>query len=201
MEKAFVNEIVLVGRIQEPARYSHRVGNQSFWQVPFHVRRRSGTEDILRVLLRESQIKQLPLDTLGCLQIEGRIASYNLIQQQSRHLRISVLPREIRPEQKEEENLVRLRGRLCRPPIYRKTPLGREICDLLLGVPRKYGGADYLPCVAWGEGARMAAEMKVGDCLQGQGRLQSRTYQKQLPDAIEERIAYEVSLSHLEDSQ
>ncbi len=198
MEQNHWNEILLIGRIQEPPVFSHRAGGTEFWQVPFHIRRRSGTEDVLQVLLRREQLEALSLDKLSDLRLKGRICSYNERKEGGSRLKITVLAKSLEPDGGEEDNQVFLRGRLCKPPVYRRTPLGREICDLLLAVPRRFSRADYLPCVAWGQGARISARLDVGDEIQIAGRLQSRTYQKVLPDRTEERVAYEISVARLE---
>ena len=198
MEQHYCNEIELVGRIQEPPSFSHRAGTAEFWQVPFHVCRRSGTEDVLQVLLRREQAETLDLDALSCLKVKGRVCSFNERREGTNRLKITVLAQSLEPVRGEEENRVRLWGRLCKPPVYRRTPLGREICDLLLAVPRRFGKADYLPCVVWGQGARMGAKLSVGAQVALTGRLQSRGYQKVLEDRTEQRTAYEISVARLE---
>jgi len=198
VEQNYRNEIELIGRIQDPPEFSHRAGAVDFWQVPFYVYRKSGTEDVLRVLMRKELLDALDLDALGCIRLQGRICSFNERRDGGNRLKISVLAKQAEAWEGPEDNRVTLTGRLCKPPVYRRTPLGREICDLLLAVPRAYGRADYLPCVVWGQGARIGAELSVGDPIGLTGRLQSRTYQKVLENGTEQRTAYEISASYLE---
>lgn len=197
MEQNYCNEITLIGRIQDPPVYSHTAGGLEFWQVPFYIQRHSGTEDILQVLLRRELLEQKTLDQLSCLAVKGRVCSYNERKEGRNHLKIAVLAKAMEASQQQEDNQVILCGKVCKPPVYRRTPLGREICDLLLAVPRRFGRADYLPCVTWGQGARMSAECRVGETVKLEGRLQSRRYQKVLPDRTEQRMAYEISAARV----
>ena len=132
------------------------------------------------------------------LSVEGEVRSFNNRSGVGSRLVISVYARQMHREPGEEENRLRLTGTLCKVPVYRRTPLGRDICDLMLAVNRRYGRTDYLPCIAWGSLARRCAELAPGNRVELEGRLQSRVYTKRLGETSEERTAFEVSVSVLE---
>ena len=134
------------------------------------------------------------------LAIEGQVRSYNkIIEGAGRLLITAFAQRIVQPDERENPNQIQLTGTLCKAPAYRTTPFGREIADMMLAVNRAYGKSDYIPCITWGRSARFAAKLSVGDKIQLTGRLQSRAYQKQMPDGtVVEKTAYEVSVGHLE---
>ena len=131
------------------------------------------------------------------MKVEGQLRSFNNKSGQGSKLVISVLARTIVETLEEDRNCVHLTGALCKPPVLRRTPLGRCICDVMLAVNRRYGRADYLPCIAWGQVAVRVGRMQVGDTLALEGRLQSRQYTKVLEDTSETRTAFEVSIMQL----
>ena len=134
----------------------------------------------------------------GRAYVTGQLRSFNNKSGHGNRLVITVLAQDIQPGCPESRNRILLSGTLCKPPILRRTPLGRSICDLMLAVGRRYGRADYLPVIAWGQLAVQAARLQVGDTLSLEGRVQSRTYRKVLEDGTaQERVAYEVSAMHL----
>lgn len=194
------NKILLRGQASAPPALSHRNHGVDYYVSPLRVPRLSGVDDVLNLITAD------PDPALWAqgrwIEAEGEVRSYNNRSGQGSKLVITVLVRSARPAPVEEgENRLTLAGALCRKPVARRTPLGREICDLLLAVNRKYGRADYLPCIAWGALARSCGELEVGDRLSLSGRLQSRTYRKVLGDREEERTAYEISILSLEEPE
>lgn len=157
------------------------------------VQRLSGVRDKINIIAEHDLILGLDPSAGNLIEVEGQIRSYNNRSGQGRRLVITVYAVRVEVSNGEPENQVYLQGRVCREPVYRRTPLGREICDVMLAVERKYRRIDYLPCILWGSLARMAADCPKGTELWIQGRLQSRTYVKQLEEGSEERTAYEIS--------
>ncbi|MBR2490001.1 MAG: single-stranded DNA-binding protein, partial [Ruminiclostridium sp.] len=158
--------------------------------------RLSGREDLLNILLPHTLEEGFPRPG-DYVEVAGQIRSFNNRTGVGNRLVITVLARSILPTQEEPCNQVLLGGTLCKPPVLRRTPLGRDICDLLLAVNRKYRRADYLPCIAWGSVALACSRLEVGDPLLLEGRLQSRTYWKTIGEDTQERTAYEISISTL----
>ena len=176
----------------------NRVHGLDFYRFPLSVPRLSGREDRLNILLpAPPEGKALPQPG-DYLEVTGEVRSFNNRSGVGSRLVITVLARSVLPGVGEPCNQVWLRGTLCKPPILRRTPLGRDICDLLLAVNRRYRRADYLPCIAWGQLAQECGEMTTGDPLWLNGRLQSRTYLKNLGETSETRTAYEFSVSACE---
>ncbi len=193
------NKIVLRGQgLGEPTP-SHRNHGVDYYVVPLRVPRLSGTDDVLNLVINQPDPE---LWTAGrWVEVQGEVRSYNNRSGQGSKLVITVLVRSAAPAEAEEgENRLALAGVLCRKPVARRTPLGREICDLLLAVNRPYGRADYLPCIAWGSLAAHCAELDVGDKLRLEGRLQSRQYHKLIDGEQVERTAFEISVMNLLDS-
>ena len=194
------NRVLLRGQVAAPAQFSHEAHGLRFYRFPFAVARLSGRADTLDVLLPASA-KHAALPQEGeRLEIGGEVRSFNNRSGVGRKLVITVLARTLVPTDDPEPcNRVLLAGALCKPPVLRTTPLGREICDLLLAVERRYGRSDYLPCIAWGPVARRCAALDVGAPLRFEGRLQSRVYTKRLGETAEERTAFEISVMQLLD--
>lgn len=193
------NKIVLRGQAARAPVPSHRNHGVDYYLVPLRVPRLSGVDDMLNVVSADPA-----LWTPGeWVSVAGEVRSYNNRTGTGSKLVITVLAREVAPSRLEEgENRLSLGGALCRRPTLRRTPLGREICDLLLAVNRPYGRADYLPCIAWGQVAMLTGRMEVGDTLALEGRVQSRVYTKVVDGCAQERTAFEVSVMHLlEDSE
>lgn len=197
------NQVSIAGEVVSEFTFSHDVFGEGFYMVELSVNRLSDTYDIIPVMVSERLI-DVRQDYRGSFaQVNGQFRSYNRHEDNKNRLVLSVFAREIDMQEVEAEgskpNFIFLDGYVCKPPVYRKTPLGREIADLLLAVNRPYGKSDYIPCICWGRNARFADSFEVGGHIQIWGRIQSREYQKKLTDTdFEKRIAYEVSVSKLE---
>ena len=190
------NEVLLEGTALEAPVLSHENHGTRFYRFPLEVPRLSGTPDTLPVLLPEPLLDTV--QTEAPLRVQGQLRSFNNRSGVGNRLVLTVYAQAIQPGTGEPCNRILLSGALCKPPIFRRTPLGRSICDLMLAVSRRYGRADYLPVIAWGQLAVRAARLQVGDPLSLEGRVQSRVYRKVLEDGtIQERVAYEVSAMHL----
>lgn len=192
------NRVVLRGTAAGEATLSHQVHGLDFYRFPLSVPRLSGREDRLNILLPAPPEGEALPQAGDYLEVTGEVRSFNNRSGVGSRLVITVLARSVLPGVGEPCNQVWLRGTLCKPPILRRTPLGRDICDLLLAVNRRYRRADYLPCIAWGQLAQECGEMTTGDPLCLNGRLQSRTYLKNLGEVTQERTAFEISISSLE---
>lgn len=189
------NRAVLCGRVASLPVPSHTNHSQSFCRFTLSVPRLSGQCDVLPVLAPQQLVDALPLQVGTPLCVAGQLRSYNNKTGAPPRLVISVLARSLTVSDTAPCNVIRLAGTICKTPTYRRTPLGREICDVILAVNRRYGRADYLPCISWGAIAQQTALLDVGDSLCVEGRIQSRTYTKTLcPGQSEERTAYEVSV-------
>ena len=193
------NEVLLEGTILETPVLSHENHGARFYRFPLQVPRLSGQVDLLPVLLAEPMLPQV--DAGETVRIQGQLRSFNNRSGIGSRLVLTVYAQEIEPGLEETVNQILLSGALCKPPIFRRTPLGRSICDLMLAVPRRYGRADYLPVIAWGQLAVRAGRLQVGDPLSLEGRVQSRTYRKVTDAGTEERTAYEVSMMHMLDTE
>lgn len=187
------NTITLRGTLLELPKLSHRNHGKSFYRFILEVPRLSGTVDLLPVVAEESLV--LGIDPTGgdMLTVSGQIRSYNQRNEDGRHLLVFVFATQISAEVGEPINDVYLEGPLCREPTFRKTPLGREICDAMLAVPRVFHRADYLPCILWGRTAQIISACHTSDVISIRGRLQSRIYTKLTSDGPEDRTAYEIS--------
>lgn len=188
------NDVLLEGSPLAAPEWSHENHGARFYRFFLQVPRLSGTPDILPVLLPEAL---LPQAAQGPLRVRGQLRSFNNRSGVGNKLVLTVYALELQPGLGTPCNQITLSGALCKPPIFRRTPLGRSICDLMLASPRRYGRADYLPVIAWGQLAVRASQLRVGDPLALEGRVQSRTYHKVTDAGTEERIAYEVSMMHL----
>lgn len=187
------NHIELIGCLASAPRYSHSNHGRSFYRFYLEVARLSGAIDRLPILTSLELLEACGAEEGESLRLTGQIRSFNNRAQGGRRLIISVLAETLEVCNEAHDNRVQLRGVICKEPVYRRTPLGREICDVMLAVNRAYRRADYLPCILWGRCARDTAECSVGTELELQGRLQSRTYIKMVEDQPRERIAYEIS--------
>lgn len=189
------NEVLLEGLPLAAPVWSHENHGTAFYRFFLEVPRLSGTPDVLPVVLPQTLLSQVHTD--NPLRVQGQLRSFNNRSGVGNKLILTVYALEIQPGLNTPCNQIILSGSLCKAPIFRRTPLGRSICDLMLATPRRYGRADYLPVIAWGQLAMQARELQVGDCVTLEGRVQSRTYQKVTETGIEERTAYEVSMMHL----
>lgn len=187
------NHIVLHGRAVEGPERSHVNHGETYLIFPLAVCRLSGTEDRLNIVVPERLLMDCSVEPGDEVSVWGEVRSFNNRSGVGSRLVITVFARELRREQGEDENSLELAGTLCKPPICRRTPLGRDICDMMLAVNRRYGRTDYLPCIAWGALARRCGTLEVGDALSLEGRLQSRTYTKRIGEESQERTAFEIS--------
>lgn len=190
------NRILLRGQLEQAPVFSHESHGKRFFRQPIAVPRLSGAVDTLNLLLPEALSALLPAGERG--EVTGTVRSFNNRSGVGSRLVITVLVHTLSPSSGPPENRLALSGALCKPPVLRRTPLGREICDLMLAVPRRYRRSDYLPCIAWGATAVRAAGLAVGDRVALEGRLQSRTYTKLEEDRQVAKVAFEVSVSSLE---
>ena len=187
------NQITLRGSLCQLPEFSHENHAKRFFRFFLEVQRLSGALDILPVIAEEAVLNTIDLSGGEMLPVTGQIRSHNLRENGKRHLSVFVFAAAITAEDGEPINTVQLDAVLCREPTYRRTPLGREICDVMLAVPRPLHRADYLPCILWGRVAAEAAQCTVGDPIVINGRLQSRIYTKLTEEGAQERTAYEVS--------
>lgn len=188
------NRVRLCGRAAGEPELSHINHGESFYRFPLSVERLSGQEDRLPVILPRPLLEAHPVHTGDVLTLTGQLRSFNNRSGQGPRLVISVFVRELTPGGAAPFNQIQLSGVLCKAPSLRRTPLGREICDLILAVNRRYGRADYLPCIAWGAIAQQTARLPVGSRLTVEGRVQSRGYTKTVDGVGQERTAYAVSI-------
>ena len=187
------NQITLRGCLMALPHFSHENHGKKFYRFTLEVPRLSGAVDLLPVVVEERILNSMDLSGGEMLTVTGQIRSHNIRTDGIRHLLIFVFASNILCEDGEPINDVVIEGPLCREPVYRRTPLGREICDAMLAVPRAFKRADYLPCILWGRIAHEISACKVRDCIRIYGRLQSRIYTKQTENGAEERTAYEIS--------
>lgn len=206
------NHLVLVGKITSEKRFSHEIYGESFYIFDLEVPRLSETFDVIPITISERLINDDELQIGKKIVVKGQFRSYNSYENERNKLILTVFAKDIifesdieeKSKEDEEVNLevsneVVLIGHICKKPIYRKTPFGREIADLLLAVNRAYSKSDYIPAIAWGRNARFCDHLEVGSQVKAIGRVQSRKYEKKFEDGtVIERIAYEVSISSLE---
>lgn len=195
------NKILLRGRLAQSPSLSHVNHGVEYFLLPLSVRRLSGAEDRLNVISSREQLAPLTLTENSPLTVRGEVRTFNNRSGVGSRLVVSVFARELSQEDGEDENILELSGTLCKAPALRTTPLGRTICDMILAINRRYGRADYLPCIAWGSLAYRCASMQVGDQLSLEGRLQSRAYTKEVDGQLQERTAFEVSVMSLSDPE
>ncbi|MGI5982782.1 MAG: single-stranded DNA-binding protein [Sakamotonia sp.] len=200
------NRVTVIGTIVSDFTFSHAVFGEGFYLVDLSVNRLSEQADVIPLMVSE-RLMDVTKDYRGCtIEADGQFRSYNRHEGVKNRLVLSIFVREIQFLEEFTDytrtNQIFLDGYICKEPIYRKTPLGREIADLLVAVNRPYGKSDYIPCIAWGRNARFASGFSVGTRIQIWGRVQSREYTKKLSDTeCEKRTAYEVSVSKLECCQ
>ena len=193
-----LNEVLLEGLPQAAPEWSHDNHGTRFFRFLIRIPRLSGTPDTLPVLLPEFLAGEI--HTGKPVRIRGQLRSFNNRSGIGNKLVLAVYALEVQEALGEPCNQISLTGSLCKPPILRRTPLGRSICDMMLAAPRHYGRADYLPVIAWGQLASQASRLQVGSSITLSGRIQSRSYHKVTDVGTEERTAYEVSMMHLLES-
>ena len=208
------NHLTLVGKITSDKRFSHEIYGETFYIFDLEVPRLSGNADIIPITISERLITNGEIEINKKVLIEGQFRSYNSYQNERNKLVLTVFAKDIKENDEQEKSLeeqdrqemndivsneVMLIGYICKKPIYRQTPFGREISDVLLAVNRAYNKSDYIPCIAWGRNARFCQNIEVGTKVKVTGRVQSRSYEKKFEDGtVETRIAYEVSVGSLE---
>lgn len=197
------NKVTVMGEIVGEFSFSHEIYGEGFYMIDILVPRLSESADLIPLMVSE-RLLDVKKDYRGMnVKVAGQFRSYNRHEERKNKLVLSVFVREWEfideVERCEMTNHIELDGFICKEPVYRKTPLGREIADILLAVNRPYGKSDYIPCISWGRNARYANEFEVGGRCRVIGRIQSREYMKKLSEEhAEKRIAYEVSVSKLE---
>ncbi|MBV1819033.1 single-stranded DNA-binding protein [Anaerosalibacter bizertensis] len=200
------NKVIIVGKVVSEKEFSHEMYGEGFYNFELGVPRLSDYIDILPVTISERLLVNIDLVNGKYVLIEGQLRSYNRYVNNSNRLVLTVFARDIyEPKDEEIDELLKkpneifIDGYICKPPVYRTTPFGREITDLLIAVNRPYNKSDYIPCISWGRNARFCEKLLVGDHVRLWGRIQSRDYQKRLSNGeIITRTAYEVSISKLE---
>ena len=211
MEKNYLenNSLTLIGKITDDKTFSHEIYSEKFYTVNVSVPRLSGNADLIPVTISERLFKDSDLTIGRNIKVEGQFRSYNSYEKEKNRLILTVFAKSIEFIEDEIDNIestqgiatneVELIGYICKPPIYRQTPFGREIADVLLAVNRVYVKSDYLPCIAWGRNAKFAENnLEVGDKAKIVGRFQSREYVKKNGEKEEKKVAYEISLSSIE---
>lgn len=198
--KEDTNIVNLRGELEEELTFSHEIFGEKFYSARIKIHRLSDTYDVLPITISERLLEEVNLNENNLVDLVGQLRSYNKNIDNKNKLVLTVFAREIKVvdgEAKDPNNIF-LDGYVCKDPIYRKTPLGREIADLLVAINRPYNKSDYIPSIVWGRNAKFAKNLKVGDRIQMWGRVQSRDYEKKLENGeIEKRVAYEVSISKI----
>ena len=195
------NHIILRGSLAGLPEFSHENHDRRFYRFALEVTRLSGAVDVLQIVVGEDILHSVDLFGGCMIEVTGQVRSFNSHNQTGRKLIISVFAETMATCEGEPVNTVALQGTICKPPVYRSTPLGRSICDVMLAVNRPYGRSDYIPCIAWGALAGEIAALRVGETLSFEGRVQSRLYHKKTPEGMECRVAYEVSVMCLEEKE
>ncbi|SCN21432.1 Single-stranded DNA-binding protein SsbB [Clostridium sp. N3C] len=195
------NKIYLEGKVVSDLVFSHEMYGEGFYIFNLEVPRLSETKDVLSVTISERLLTGMELKIGSEIIVEGQLRSYNKFIDGSNRLILTVFARNVEPcyEKSKNPNQIFLDGFICKPPVYRTTPFGREIADMLLAVNRAYNKSDYIPTIAWGRNSRFCQTLNVGDNIRIWGRLQSREYQKKVSEEeVIKKIAYEVSISKME---
>jgi len=197
------NKITLVGKIVSNKEISHEIYGEAFYRFNLEVARLSGNADIIPITVSERLFEISQIEIGKKIRTEGQFRSYNSYEGERSRLVLTVFAKEIifldESEETDNPNTVELNGYICKKPIYRQTPFGREISDILLAVNRAYNKSDYIPAIAWGRNARFCENLEIGQNIKIYGRVQSRMYEKKHEDGtVENKIAYEVSISRLE---
>ena len=202
MEKLLTNnEVRLEGVVDSAPEYSHEIYGEGFCKLCLKVPRLSDNYDSVILTISERMISDFDLYPGRLIQVEGQFRSYNNYSDEGNKLVLTVFVKKIydMTEDYESPNSIYLNGYICKPPVYRTTPFGREICDVLIAVNRQYGKSDYIPCITWGRNAKFTGNLEVGTNIKLWGRIQSRDYKKKISeDEFAEKTAYEVSVTKLE---
>ena len=198
--KEDTNLVSLRGELKDNLEFSHEIFGEKFYSTTIKIHRLSDSYDTLPITISERLLSDLDLSSNNLVDVTGQLRSYNKNIDNKNKLVLTVFARELKEvdgDTKDPYNIF-LDGYICKDPIYRKTPLGREITDLLVAINRPYNKSDYIPSIVWGRNAKFAKNLKVGDRIQMWGRVQSRDYEKKLDNGeVEKRVAYEVSISKI----
>ena len=196
------NQAAIIGNIADEFQFNHEIYGEKFYTCTVRVPRLSGTDDNVRIMVSERLIMDGEYNVGDRVEVTGQFRSYNSYENGDNRLVLTVFAKDIEHYEESDSknpNTLYLNGFICKPPVYRTTPFGREITDLLLAVNRSYNKSDYIPIIAWGRNARFAKNLNVGDNVKIWGRIQSRTYQKRLDEENTiEKTAYEVSVNRME---
>ena len=196
------NRAEIIGEVVEDPLFSHEIYGEKFYIFTLRVPRLSGVYDDVKIMISERLIQDVEIRPGKKVEIEGQFRSYNSNENGENRLILTVFAKDIREQSCDEEknpNSLYLNGYICKAPVYRTTPFGREITDILLAVNRGYNKSDYIPVIAWGRNARFCKNINVGDNIKIWGRIQSRIYQKHISEnEVIEKTAYEVSVSRME---
>lgn len=198
--KEDTNIVNLRGELKDELTFSHEIFGEKFYSTKIKIHRLSDTYDTLPITISERLLQEVNLQENNLVDVVGQLRSYNKNIDNRNKLVLTVFAREINvvSEESKDPNSIFLDGYICKDPIYRKTPLGREITDLLVAINRPYNKSDYIPSIVWGRNAKFAKNLKIGDRIQMWGRVQSREYEKKLDDGeAQKRVAYEVSISKI----
>lgn len=196
------NQVMISGEVVSDYTFSHEVFGEGFYIVEVAVRRLSGAADIIPLMVSDRMLDITESCKGKYISVNGQYRSYNQKSAVKNKLVLTIFAREIEILDKpldQDVNCIILEGFTCKDPVYRKTPLGREIADILIAVNRSYGKSDYVPCICWGRNASFASKLKVGSNIKITGRIQSRAYQKKISDTeYEDKVAYEISTNLIE---
>ncbi len=198
--KEDTNVVSLKGIVDNNLEFSHEIFGEKFYTTEIKINRLSDSYDRLPITISERLLEEVELDDEREFNVVGQLRSYNKSVDSRNRLVLTVFVREIKEnnEENRDPNSIFLDGYVCKQPVYRKTPLGREITDLLVAINRPYNKSDYIPSIVWGRNAKFAKSLKVGDRIQLWGRVQSRDYEKKMDDGeVMKKTAYEVSISKI----
>ena len=203
MENYNNNNIALVcGIVEDELSFNHEIYGESFYTFTLKIPRLSGASDEIKIMVSDRLLSDITMSRGDCVEVLGQFRSYNSSENGSNKLILTVFAKDIKISDEnfqKNPNSLFLNGYICKPPVYRTTPFGREITDLLLAVNRTYNKSDYIPVIAWGRNARFCKNLSVGENVKVWGRIQSRQYRKKIDEeCYEERTAYEVSVSKME---
>lgn len=190
------NKVYIAGTVLTEPKFSYEVFGEGFYEFMLEVKRLSDATDEIPITISERLLNNQNISVGSKIAGNGQFRSYNKLVDEKSKLMLTVFIRELVPyDENENPNQIELTGFVCKEPIYRTTPFKREISDVLIAVNRSYNKSDYLPCIAWGRNAKFVRDLSVGDKLNLVGRIQSRIYQKKIGDQVEDKVAYEISLS------
>jgi primosomal replication protein N len=201
MENTSVNTIEIIGTISAEPKFNHEYYGENFYTFEVTTNRLSDTDDVLPGIVSDRLINIEELAVGARVKLTGQLRSYNVKEEERSRLVLKVFVREISvlTEEAEDSNVIELNGFICKPTVYRQTPKGREICDVIVAANRAFGKSDYIPTICWGRNAKFAKNLEVGDNVKLTGRFQSREYSKRTgEDTYTTRTAYEVSVSRIE---